>query len=1010
MVNYICEKCGKVFSQKCHYDNHMNKKIPCDFKGNNINEIVEEKIIDTISNLNNEIKNLKIDFNLDLNNTYKKMNTEELLNTTTIISNKDALRDKIHEIHNYLRNNGVGYGMNALKVFNIFYGLKKIEDNNLFEILELNEKIKFSKLLQLANEEKNKELSKLIYGENGVLDDISKSFELIFYEIPRDIKGYIFNHLIKQINQISQIEESCNVLLSGNIYEYFIGRDESAISELGAYFTNRTITDYIYNKTNPQINEDGSIKTMIDMYGGSGGFTTGYIKYLKENNENINWETELNKVYHFDMNGDVIKSAGLEFFCLTGIRPNKNNLTVENSFKCDFNNKKFDYIYTNPPYGGDKSKTSSAEEKRNKIKKYIENDIKNNPDNKELILKRNKQLNEIKKLETKEKADKKKQTVCLDTCGSRINVFAKKYSLKSNDKEGCSLIQMMEMLEINGTAVGVLKEGVFFNRTYKEIRKVLIENFNVREVISVPQDQFENTSTKTSILIFDNTEEKTQNVRFSELNLIKYEEDIFIEVNDNIILETCKGDIKEVEEVYISSASKNEILNNAICSLNGKDYNKKTIICSEDYELVKLGDICEFKPTSKRMASFGSNIGDYNFYTSSDKVQKCNIADYNEECLIIGKGGVANIKLDNNFSCSTDNFILTTQNNLYIYNIIKSNMDLLKDGFTGSTLKHISKTYLQSLKIPIPKSQEKIQEWVDKISTPYNEKNEKQNQIKELELFIQSRIKEIGDNEDCEEVELGTICDLNSGKFKSSDCKEKGLYPFYNGKAIQPDGYSDNYCYDSKYYLILIKDGGAGVGKYGEQIGLGNIFYVEGKSGFTSHQLAIELKNKTINIKFLYHFLKINNNNIMDLANYSTGLGTISKKDLNNFKISIPKNKKLIKDLEPTFQQIETLQNEVKIAEELYKQYIKELSEEAIPPTLNENVENTENTIISNLTEENVKKLEEPKKKEKKVKSDTSSKTSLKALKEQCKSLGIKGISNKKKNDLIKMIKDFEES
>ena len=37
--------------------------------------------------------------------------------------------------------------MNALKVFNIFYGLEKIEDNNLFEKLELNEEIKFSKLL-----------------------------------------------------------------------------------------------------------------------------------------------------------------------------------------------------------------------------------------------------------------------------------------------------------------------------------------------------------------------------------------------------------------------------------------------------------------------------------------------------------------------------------------------------------------------------------------------------------------------------------------------------------------------------------------------------------------------------------------------------------------------------------------------------------------------------------------------------------------------------------------------
>ena len=98
------------------------------------------------------------------------------------------------------------------------------------------------------------------------------------------------------------------------------------------------------------------------MYGGSGGFTTGYIKYLKENNENINWKTELNKVYHYDMNEDVIKSAGLEFFCLTGIIP-KNNLKVENSFKCDFNNKKFDYLYTNPPYGGDKSKNQVLKKK-----------------------------------------------------------------------------------------------------------------------------------------------------------------------------------------------------------------------------------------------------------------------------------------------------------------------------------------------------------------------------------------------------------------------------------------------------------------------------------------------------------------------------------------------------------------------------------------------------------------------------------------------------------------------
>ena len=40
--------------------------------------------------------------------------------------------------------------------------------------------------------------------------------------------------------------------------------------------------------------ENGVIPSMIDMFGGSGGFTTGYIDKLnKKYIELINWETEL---------------------------------------------------------------------------------------------------------------------------------------------------------------------------------------------------------------------------------------------------------------------------------------------------------------------------------------------------------------------------------------------------------------------------------------------------------------------------------------------------------------------------------------------------------------------------------------------------------------------------------------------------------------------------------------------------------------------------------------------
>ena len=221
------------------------------------------------------------------------------------------------------------------------------------------------------------------------------------------------------------------------------------------------------------------------------------------------------------------------------------------------------------------------------------------------------------------------------------------------------------------------------------------------------------------------TKEKTTKVIFSDLVVERYTEDKFEEIGNEIVLTENKDDICGISDKLISTASKDEILKNQICSLNGKDYNKHVIIVGDGYELVKLGDICEFMPKSKRKASYGNTTGKFNFYTSSDKVQKCDVADYNTECLIIGDGGVANIKIDNAFSCSDHNHIIKTQYNTYIYNLIQGNMKLLTDGFNGSVLKNLSKDYLLNLKLPIPKSPYKIKYWVDKISKPYNEKNEK---------------------------------------------------------------------------------------------------------------------------------------------------------------------------------------------------------------------------------------------------------------------------------------------
>ena len=59
-----------------------------------------------------------------------------------------------------------------------------------------------------------------------------------------------------------------------------------------------------------------------------------------------------------------------------------------------------------------------------------------------------------------------------------------------------------------------------------------------------------------------------------------------------------------------------------------------------------------------------------------------------------------------------------------------------------------------------------------------------------------------------------------------------------------------------------------------------------------------------------------------------------SKTALSGIKIRIPKNKQFIQDMEPWFQAVEKLQNEIKVAEELYKSFIQELSREAIPSVM----------------------------------------------------------------------------
>jgi restriction endonuclease S subunit len=243
---------------------------------------------------------------------------------------------------------------------------------------------------------------------------------------------------------------------------------------------------------------------------------------------------------------------------------------------------------------------------------------------------------------------------------------------------------------------------------------------------------------------------------------------------------------------------------------------------------------------------------------------------------------------------------------------MKLNKNIIEYLFKGSNQKLLSRDELLNMEIPIPdiKIQKEIVETLDILSSNIETCKK---QIEESKYILNKYIQL---NSKGFKNKISDICETKLGKFNSKDKKETGKYPFFTSDANSPCGFSDEFCFDFKEYLILIKDGGAGQGKYGDQIGLGKVFNIKGKSCATSHQYAIILKDNCDKIlnDYLYLFLMTKKNQIMDLALYTTGLGCIRKDDFGDLIIEYPsleKQKEIVEYCKDIYDLIE--KNKIRI-------------------------------------------------------------------------------------------------
>ena len=766
----------------------------------------------------------------------KKGKTEGLL--TKKIGSESDLQDYFHEIHNYIRDNFGLYGKSALQFFNFFFVLRRLDDtikaDKLFIDSESDEgherekfgsEYSFSNILEVA-----KKTPSLKPGEKDFLDLVEETVnriarnkyldKSIFMLLPVDIfakkKTFtensqvfvkfmeIINRLFEPFDPTSPVPESLidHYHVSGRVYEYFLGfvtsknkgkKSGAQMEDLGQFYSARLMIRYIIALVDPSLDSNGNVPKMADFFCGSGGFISEYVNWMnmkyKTKPKPIDWTKQIDNLFGADTDTDICKSARVDIMysanifseCCNGDNPPNFIRNVGSSFEADVDDQVM-FNLTNPPYAGNKlEKTRWA----NVITKTMET-----------------------------------------------------YKLDSSitDKEKLAWLSGMGCLLDGGTYAGILKEGNFFDANFADVRKILVENYVVKYVISVPSnDAFMNTSTKTSILIYSKIPgKKTEKITFIELDVIEKDGKAIglRELNpqtrktvrefysSDYSWVKCDGDYMVVPYVDIAEPiitykqtgkvkTKTEVKNYPY-SFSFRKYIKDAIKCHDGFRVVKLGDILKYREKNKHLAGEALEKGKYRFYTSSDKIKCCNFLDYDEKLsIIIGTGGIGALHLDDTFSCSSDNFVLyadsdelTTYIYYYLKGIWKRFTYLM---FNGSIIGHITKSGLENFEIPVPESIDTIKLYLDFLAPANSSLQSLQSLQSQREASICAKIKLLSGRGkvgiDYDEYKLGDVCTVKAGKYLKKH--EPGIYPIIGGGDIS--GYTDHFSGEDDW--VIHKDG-----------------------------------------------------------------------------------------------------------------------------------------------------------------------------------------------------------
>jgi len=296
MVKYSCERCGKEFSQKSHYDSHYRRKTPCENNTDKIKALVDKAVEEKLKELNNKkltFKNKELNINITIKMDQLKIQKPFL---KWVGGKTQIINDIISKIPKQMNNYHelfLGGGSVLLAVLSLQKQNKIVIKNKIYAYDINSDLINVYKNIQSNKEELYKIINSYINEYDSIKGSIINRKPTSFEEAKTSKESYYY-WIRNKYNNIDKNTIECSALFM---------------------FINKTCFRGMYRE-------------------GPNGYNVPYGHYKKT--PTIISETDLNYI------SDLIKNVKFKHSSFT------------NSIK---NVKERDFVYLDPPYVPENSKS-----------------------------------------------------------------------------------------------------------------------------------------------------------------------------------------------------------------------------------------------------------------------------------------------------------------------------------------------------------------------------------------------------------------------------------------------------------------------------------------------------------------------------------------------------------------------------------------------------------------------------------------------------------------------------